>query len=249
MDVGTLWVVGWRFKVGQQGSRYISLRHATRASARRAIMHHDDADGMQRCHRTYCCSFTSTSHSVLVALEHLVVMAIAGRSSQCNLFVFFTFAIASLVSLPSRRHSCDVHGFLLGSSAFPHPRRKFLRCTSTRLRRSASSAIHHTAVKTRNITVAIQFYSLLGFEVEARFRTGPARAAWLTQASNSRLELIEVPSYLLDEPEGMKRRALNLVERQELLGWNHLALDVTEPLRKRVLATDRVHARLEFDQL
>lgn len=94
---------------------------------------------------------------------------------------------------------------------------------------------HHMAVKTRNITVAIQFYSLLGFQVSSKFRAGPARAAWLTQpeSPSSRLELIEVPSYLLNEPDGMKRRAMNFMERQELLGWNHLALDVTESLQSK----------------
>lgn len=94
---------------------------------------------------------------------------------------------------------------------------------------------HHVAVKTRNITTAIQFYSLLGFEPEAKFRAGPARAAWLTQpeSPSSRIELLEVPSYLLNEPKGMKRRAMNLMERQELLGCNHLALDVTGSLERQ----------------
>lgn len=96
---------------------------------------------------------------------------------------------------------------------------------------------HHTALKTRNITMAIQFYSLLGFELEAKFRAGPARAAWMSQQrappSSSRLELIEVPSNLLKEPEGMRRRARNLIEQQELLGWNHLALDVTQDIQAK----------------
>lgn len=101
---------------------------------------------------------------------------------------------------------------------------------------------HHSAMKTRNITVSIQFYSLLGFEVEAKFRAGPARAAWLSQpgapSSNGRLELIEVPSHILQEPEGSKRRAFDLMERQELLGWNHLALDVTDSIREKQSAED-----------
>ena len=97
--------------------------------------------------------------------------------------------------------------------------------------------LHHTAVKTRNITLAIQFYSLLGFEPSAKFKAGSAKAAWLEQRqaspingtlSPSRIELIEVPAYLLREPEGMKRRALNLWENQLYLGHNHVALDVTE---------------------
>jgi len=107
--------------------------------------------------------------------------------------------------------------------------------------------LHHTAIKTRNISTAIQFYNLLGFEVVAKFKAGGgAKAAWLEQRGNdndddnnpprtsstlspnlSRIELIEVPSYLLNEPTGMKRRALDLFKHQEYLGMNHLALDVT----------------------
>ena len=103
---------------------------------------------------------------------------------------------------------------------------------------------HHTAIKTRNITNAINFYSLLGFQVESKFVSGPARAAWLihnnsvgeplamqqqskSNLSQCRIELIEVPSYMLNEPEGMQKRAINLLERPELLGMNHVALDVT----------------------
>jgi len=110
--------------------------------------------------------------------------------------------------------------------------------------------IHHTALKTRNISLAIEFYSLLGFEPVAKFKAGGgAKAAWLEQqqkttsstrtssnhltisSSNPRIELIEVPSYLLNEPEGMKRRALDLYQHQEYLGMNHFALDVTNSIR------------------
>lgn len=127
---------------------------------------------------------------------------------------------------------CNIHGFLV------HPdishRQVPLHRQATRLYDgSASLLFHHAAMKTRNITVAIQFYRLLGFEVEAKFRAGPARAAWMKGSSSSRLELLEVPSYLLQEPEGMKRRAMNLMERQELLGWNHLALDVTQAIQEK----------------
>ena len=99
---------------------------------------------------------------------------------------------------------------------------------------SISSAIfsHHVAIKTRNISNAIKFYSLLGFSVESKFVAGPARCAWLLHESNnsqqqSRIELLEVPSYMLNEPEGKQKRAIDLTKREELLGLNHLALDVT----------------------
>ena len=88
-------------------------------------------------------------------------------------------------------------------------------------------------MKTRNITLAIEFYSLLGFEPTAKFKAGPAKAAWMMTKTlpKSRIELIEVPSYILNEPEGMKRRALDLFKFQEYLGMNHLALDVTNSIQ------------------
>lgn len=101
-------------------------------------------------------------------------------------------------------------------------------------------AMHHTALRTRDIEVSMQFYSLLGFEPTVKFRAGPARAAWLEQRlgsdssrSNHRLELIEVPSYILNEAEGTKKRAFDLVARQELLGQNHFALDVTKSIQRQ----------------
>jgi len=106
---------------------------------------------------------------------------------------------------------------------------------------SSSIFSHHIAIKTRNIENAIKFYSLLEFEVESKFVAGPARAAWLLHESSninnndnsqqqvvqSRIELIEVPSYMLNESEGTIKRAIDLAKREELLGLNHLALDVT----------------------
>jgi len=123
--------------------------------------------------------------------------------------------------------------------------------------------VHHTAIKTRNITMAMQFYSLLGFEATTKFRAGPAKAAWLEprhrkddgeeggggrkagthdSESNSpcRLELIEVPAYLLEDemknslPDGRMPivRAPNLIQKQTILGYNHLALDVTSSIRQ-----------------
>jgi catechol 2,3-dioxygenase-like lactoylglutathione lyase family enzyme len=95
--------------------------------------------------------------------------------------------------------------------------------------------IHHTAIKTRNMTVALNFYSLLGFEASVKFRAGPAKAAWLHQPNappgGSRLELIEVPSFLLGEPQGTTFKAPDLIQQQAILGQNHLALDVTESIK------------------
>ncbi len=106
---------------------------------------------------------------------------------------------------------------------------------------------HHVAIRTRNIENAITFYSLFGYEVEHKFRAGPARAAWLTnamvpdddnddndmkkkgQSTNvaSRLEVIEVPSYILNEKENTIQRAMDLLKQEAVLGLNHHALDVT----------------------
>jgi catechol 2,3-dioxygenase-like lactoylglutathione lyase family enzyme len=94
--------------------------------------------------------------------------------------------------------------------------------------------LHHAALKTRNITTAVQFYSLLGFEATDKFRTGPARAAWLEQragggggTTGGRLEVIEVPEYMLTQIEGTRVRAPDLMKLQAVLGHNHVALDVT----------------------
>ncbi len=38
---------------------------------------------------------------------------------------------------------------------------------------------------------------------------------------------------MLNEPEGMQKRAINLLERPELLGMNHVALDVTRCVDSR----------------
>jgi len=152
-------------------------------------------------------------------------MAVVERIRRWKVWLtLFSFVLFSLGS----HH--DVSALLNSRVSHGHSRR-----ATSLFDISTPLVSHHMAVKTRNITVAIQFYSLLGFEVAAKFRAGPARAAWLTQpeSPSSRLELIEVPSYLLNEPEGMKRRAMNLMERQELLGWNHLALDVTDSLKSK----------------
>lgn len=112
-----------------------------------------------------------------------------------------------------------------------------------------STIPHHVAIKVCNITNAINFYSLLGFTVETKFVTGPARAAWLIQDQRQqyteqedpvdnkhhqaaaqvgfRIELIEVPSYMLQQQQQRRHRAIDLMTHITLLGLNHLALDVT----------------------
>lgn len=101
---------------------------------------------------------------------------------------------------------------------------------------------HHTAIRTRNIENAIKFYSLFGYDIETKFRAGPARAAWLTNSKatsnakgqsdvSSRLEVIEVPAYILQEEEGTIRRARDMLQDEALLGLNHYALDVTPYIR------------------
>jgi catechol 2,3-dioxygenase-like lactoylglutathione lyase family enzyme len=118
-----------------------------------------------------------------------------------------------------------------------------------------SAMPHHVAIKVCNITNAINFYSLLGFTVETKFVTGPARAAWLIQDQQQqqyyyteeedevnnnkhhqtiqvgfRIELIEVPSYMLQQHQQQQQRrhrAIDLMTHVTLLGLNHLALDIT----------------------
>lgn len=104
---------------------------------------------------------------------------------------------------------------------------------SSALFASPSPPIHHMAIKTRDIELAIKFYSLLDFEVESKFLAGNVRAAWLQQTDGAvRLELLEVPSHMLG-PQSATRRAVDLVKRQELLGLNHYALDVTMSMQKK----------------
>lgn len=121
--------------------------------------------------------------------------------------------------------------------------------------------IHHTAIKTRNITTAIQFYSLLGYTNVTKFRAGPARAAWLRHhcpsiddqqhqdendatmptttkgtSGSSIIELIEVPSWILKERPKTRSRAVDLLNRQDLLGLNHIALDVTNSAQRLAMS-------------
>jgi len=122
-----------------------------------------------------------------------------------------------------------------------HPRRRTnnnrLMSTTNNDPLSCVMKLHHTAIRTRNISTAIQFYSLFGFQVEAQFRSGPAKCCWLTlgggnnkEASllSAKIELIEIPSYMFDEEIGTRKRALDTFRNEQLLGLNHIALDVTE---------------------
>lgn len=101
------------------------------------------------------------------------------------------------------------------------------------------SAIHHTALKTRNIERAVCFYELLGFSVACKFRAGPARAAWLSKGNTSRLELLEVPPYMLRETEHTVQRAPDLMALPSVLGYNHVALDVTEVVHQLPVTEDQ----------
>lgn len=99
---------------------------------------------------------------------------------------------------------------------------------------SSNTPFHHVAIKTRDIEMAIKFYTLLDFEVENKFLAGNARAAWLQQETGGvRIELIEVPRHMLEESQGQRRRAVDLVERSELLGMNHYAIDVTTSMKRK----------------
>ena len=90
----------------------------------------------------------------------------------------------------------------------------------------------------------MQFYSLFGYVPVAQFRAGPARAAWLELdptthpfSNAARLELIEVPSYMLPQQQQLGKkppatRAPNLMESPALLGYNHIAFDVTRQVNQ-----------------
>lgn len=122
---------------------------------------------------------------------------------------------------------------------------------------TSSMASHHAAVKTSNIEMALAFYSLLDYRPVARFRAGPARAAWLEHRPGSgagedkgeddredaslpppmgaggRLEVIEVPPDLIggtgSGAGGAAERSMaaDRMEHPALLGWDHICLDVT----------------------
>ena len=112
---------------------------------------------------------------------------------------------------------------------------------------------HHMAIKTSSIEMSIAFYSLLNFYPIAKFRSGPARAAWLEHMpngedsrdnntsetpNNARIELIEIPDKMLYEgldeearKQMPRKRALDRMANSAVLGWDHMCLDVTESIR------------------
>eukprot|EP00815_Leptocylindrus_aporus_P012585 CAMPEP_0116072060 /NCGR_PEP_ID=MMETSP0322-20121206/14229_1 /TAXON_ID=163516 /ORGANISM="Leptocylindrus danicus var. apora, Strain B651" /LENGTH=289 /DNA_ID=CAMNT_0003560685 /DNA_START=180 /DNA_END=1049 /DNA_ORIENTATION=+ len=95
-----------------------------------------------------------------------------------------------------------------------------------------TSGIHHTAIRTKDIESSIKFYSLLSFEVEDKYLIGgQVKAAWL-QNKSTKLELIEVPEHVLGAPKELVRAA-DQMAKMNLLGLNHICLDVTESIRAR----------------
>lgn len=95
-----------------------------------------------------------------------------------------------------------------------------------------TSGIHHTAIRTKDIESSIKFYSLLSFEVEDKYLIGgQVKAAWL-QNKSTKLELIEVPEHVLGAAKELVRAA-DQMAKINLLGLNHICLDVTESIRAR----------------
>lgn len=97
---------------------------------------------------------------------------------------------------------------------------------------AASPEPHHTAIKVYNITRSMLFYSLFGWEEDARFRAGPARAVWLKLRKEGyaahRLELIEVPPAFSPAPRAADLSSPACIATT---GLNHFTLDVTTAAR------------------
>jgi len=103
-------------------------------------------------------------------------------------------------------------------------------------------ALHHSCIKTRDIVTAIKFYGLLGFQLETKYLLeGNVRAAFLIHNSTSagstgqRLEFIEIPKWDLREAPGKRLQAMDLLDSKcyRVLGYNHVALDVTESVKAK----------------
>ncbi|KAL3936962.1 MAG: hypothetical protein SGBAC_007833 [Bacillariaceae sp.] len=143
------------------------------------------------------------------------------------------------------------HVFSLGSSLktgitnFVHSARETMEKTAHEALRMVSgqedppARMHHVTIKTKNIVSTIEFYNLLGFESKSKFRMGQARATWLDNVvvGAGRIELIEVPSDILEQAGSSSRRALDRVRNPELLGWNHVTLDVSDLIRTKGFAS------------
>ena len=133
-------------------------------------------------------------------------------------------------------HVATLAGLASNTQAFTPfvPSRQLCRISSSAMFGGCATPFHHMAIKTRDIELAIKFYSLLDFDVETKFLAGNVRAAWLQQKGEGvRIELIEVPSSMLSEPEGARRRAADLMQRPDLLGLNHYAIDVTTSMKRK----------------
>eukprot|EP00563_Minutocellus_polymorphus_P017138 CAMPEP_0197719890 /NCGR_PEP_ID=MMETSP1434-20131217/3455_1 /TAXON_ID=265543 /ORGANISM="Minutocellus polymorphus, Strain CCMP3303" /LENGTH=202 /DNA_ID=CAMNT_0043304677 /DNA_START=203 /DNA_END=808 /DNA_ORIENTATION=+ len=127
------------------------------------------------------------------------------------------------------------------------------------------------AMKTSNIDMSIAFYSLLDFHPVAKFRSGPARAAWLEHqpdgsggdnddgpdtnicSTAARIELIEVPEEILydgmDEEarkQMQRKRALDRMKNSAVLGWDHICLDVSDPIRAMSTNDDDVASCIDL---
>jgi len=186
---------------------------------------------------------------LLTILSSLLMMLAALSSTPAAIVTAFQqggISSSSATCCSSRRSRHQPTSHLYSTPPSQQQQQSAATRTSTAPSISSSIISHHVAIKTRDIEMAIKFYSLLGFQIETKFVSGPARAAWLlhdnssgvgdnngdTTASTaatvkSRIELIEVPKYMLNEPDGMKRRAVDFTKREELLGLNHYCLDVT----------------------
>jgi len=77
--------------------------------------------------------------------------------------------------------------------------------------------LHHISIRTRDIFAAMNFYEILGFQVEERFTTGETLACWLT-GEHGRVELIQIP-----EPHPAPDAWLD----EHYTGYYHLSLQVS----------------------
>jgi len=78
--------------------------------------------------------------------------------------------------------------------------------------------MHHTAIRTANIHLAIAFYEQLGFIVSDRFTTGYTLACWM-EGLDSRIELIQIPQ---------PKPAPDAFADEHYVGYYHLSFDLSE---------------------